>query len=130
MLDTYLIPPKTAVTGKGEGAVVDLSAAANRSFLLQLEITGAVEQEALEISVYGGPDAASLGKAPVASLPQRFYAGSYPFLVDLAGLAEVKVLRAHWEATRWGRGPAAPWFELGLRVTEVPSELLQQRPAK
>jgi len=130
MFDTYLIPPKTTVTSKGDGAVVDISLAANRSFLLQLEITGVVEQEALELFLYGGPDEAGIGKAPVATLPQQFYTGSFPFLVNLTDLPQVNVLRAHWEVSRWGRGPENPWFELGLRVTEVPPELQRERQTK
>lgn len=127
MFDTYLISPKTAVTSKGDSAVVDIGAAANRSFLLQLEITGVVEQEALDIFLYGGPDEAGIGKTPLATLPQQFYAGSFPFLVNLTELPQINALRVHWEVSRWGRGPETPWFELGLRVTEVSPELQGER---
>jgi hypothetical protein len=130
MLDTYLVPQKTAVTAKGDGTTVDIGLAQNRVFLLQLEITGVVEQESIEVSLYGGPDEAGIGKAPVAILPQRFYAETYPFLLNLQERPEIKVVRAHWEANRWGRGPETPWFEFGLRITEVAPELLREREAK
>ena len=119
MLDSYLIPANTVVTGKGDSAVVDISAAENRAFLLQLEVTAVVEQEALEISIFGGPDEAGIGKVPLATLPQQFYEGSYPFLVDLADLPQVKVVRAHWEAFRWGRGSETPSFEFSHTLTQA-----------
>ncbi|MFB3815103.1 MAG: hypothetical protein ACE14L_13435 [Terriglobales bacterium] len=127
MVDTFLVPQKTTVTAKGDGPVVDISGAGNRVFLLQLEITGIVEQESLDVSVFGGPDEQNIGKAPLASFPQRFYRGQYPLLLDLSGHLEVKVLRAHWEVNRWGRGSDTPWFEFGVKVTEVSPELLRER---
>jgi len=130
MLDTYLVPDKTTVTAKGDGPVVDISAAGNRAFLLQLEITGVVEQEALELSVFGGPDEAGLGKAPLGSFPQQFYPGTYPLLLELSATSEVKALRAHWEVNRWGRGPETPWFEFRVKLTEVSPELLRERQAR
>ena len=41
-----------------------------------------------------------------------------------------KFLRAHWEVNRWGRGPVTPSFEIGLRVREIPAELLQEARAE
>jgi hypothetical protein len=130
MFDTYLIPEKTTVTAKGDGPVLDISAAQNRVLLLQLNLTGTVEQESLDISVFGGPDESGLGKSPLASFPQFFYRGEYPLLLDLTAQPGVKVLRAHWEVNRWGRGSETPWFEFGLKATEVSPELMRERQAK
>ncbi len=127
MLDTYLVPEKTAVTAKGDGPVIDISGASNRVFLLLMRITGVVEQEALDLSVYGGPDEAGMGKAPLGSFPQKFYRGEQPLLLDLTANPDVKVLRAHWEVNRWGRGPETPWFEFNLKLTEVSPEILRER---
>ncbi len=127
MLDTYLVPEKTVVTGKGDGPAVDLSAAANRTFLLQLDITGVVEQESIDLSIYGGADETNLGKSPLGALPQKFYCGTHPLLLDLSAAPEIKVLRAHWEVNRWGRGPETPWFEFGVKLTEVSPELMRQK---
>jgi hypothetical protein len=127
MLDTFLIPENTAITAKGDGPVVDIAAAENRVLLLDLRVTGAVEQEALDVSILGGPDEAGMGKAPLACFPQLFYPGEYPLLLDLSRHPEIKVLRAHWEVNRWGRGSETPWFELNLKATEVSPELLRQK---
>ena len=62
MLDTHLVPEKTTVTAKGDGAAVDVSAAAGATFLLTLHITSIVEQEALDVSVWGSPDGAAWGE--------------------------------------------------------------------
>lgn len=130
MLDTYLVPEKTTVTARGDGPAVNITGAGNRVFLLQLEITGVVEQESLDVGIYGGPDEAGIGKAPLGSFPQKFYRGNHPLLLDLTGHPDIKVLRAHWEVNRWGRGPETPWFEFNLKVTEVAPEILRERQTR
>ena len=127
MLDAYLIPEKTTVTAKGDGPALDVGALESRVLLLQLTVTGAVEQEAIDVSVWGGADENTLGKLPLASFPQAFYGGEYTLLLDLTALPETRVLRVHWEVRRWGRGPELPWFEFSVRATEVSAELLGQR---
>jgi len=132
MLDTYLVPEKTKVTAKGDGAAVDISAAAHRVFLLQLNITDVVEQEAIDVSVYGAAtdDAAAWSKEPLASFPQKFYKGQHPLLLDLIAKPEAKFLRAHWEVNRWGRGSETPSFEFSVKITEVSSEILRETSAQ
>jgi hypothetical protein len=130
MQDIYLIPDKTAVTAKGDGPVVEIGELGNPVLLLQLHISGIAEQEAIDVSVFGGSDANSLGKSPIASFPQLFYRGDHPLLLDLTAQGDIKVLRAHWEVNRWGRGPEAPWFEISLKATEVPLELMRERQAQ
>ena len=52
MIDTFLVPAKTTVTAKGDGEAVTVSGAANRVFLLMLNISDIVEQESLDVSIY------------------------------------------------------------------------------
>ncbi len=130
MLDAFLVSPNTVVTAKGDSAPVDISLAENRVFLATLSITAVVEQESLEVSVFTSADGAAWDPKPVASLPQKFYAGDYPFLVDLTAAAGAKFVRAHWEVARWGRGPTEPRFEFGLRLREVPSQELMEAKAE
>jgi hypothetical protein len=42
MLDTLLVPEKTVVNAKGDGAAVDVSAASNRVLLATLHITNII----------------------------------------------------------------------------------------
>ena len=126
MFDTFLIPENTMITAKGDGAPVDISAAASRVFLLTLNITEIVEQESLDVSVFGSADGAAWGNKPLAAFPQKFYRGQHPLLLDVAVNPEIRFLRAHWEVNRWGRGAETPRFGLSLVVKEVPPEILQE----
>jgi hypothetical protein len=130
MVDTFLVPEKTVVSAKGDGAVVDISGAANRVFLLSLNITGIVEQESLDLSVYGSADGAIWGAKPLANFPQKFYQAQHPLLLDLTGHPEAKFLRAHWEVSRWGRGSETPMFEFNVSIKEVPAEILKEATAE
>jgi hypothetical protein len=126
MVDTFLVPQATTVTGKGDGPSVDVGGASSRVFLLHLNITDIVEQESLDLSTFGSPDGNTWGAKPVASFPQKFYRGEHPLLLDLAAQPEVKFLRAHWEVHRWGRGPATPMFQFHVVLKEVSAELLKE----
>lgn len=124
MVDAELVPAASVVTTKGDGLPVDITGTKTRIFLLELDIRGIVEQESLTVSILGG--GAGTDQTRLASFPQQFYTGRYPLLLDLSALPAITVLRAHWEVNRWGRGPQTPWFEFGLRLREVPEEILQE----
>ena len=126
MIEPYLVPEKTIASAKGDGPTLDVSAATNRVFLLTLNITNIVEQEALDVSVYGSGDGTAWSAKPLASFPQKFYRGRHPLLLDLTGHADVKFVRAHWEVGRWGRGTEIPMFEFNVSAKEVPSDILKQ----
>ena len=130
MIDAFLVPVGTAVTAKGDSEPLDITSAANPAFLATLSVAKIVEQESIELSFFTSADGTTWEAKPVASLPQKFYVGEYPLLVDLSQANGAKFLRAHWEVARWGRGPATPNFEIGLRVREIPAELLQEARAE
>ena len=130
MVDTFLVPENTVVTEKGDGPAADISGAGNRVFLLNLKITRIVEQESLDLSVFGSPDGTNWGQKALASFPQKFYRGETPMLLDLSQQPEVKFLRAHWEVNRWGRGPEKPMFEFHVQAKEVPAEMLKEANAE
>ncbi len=126
MLDSSLVAEKTVANAKGDGPPLEISGSASRVFLLTLNITNIIEQEALDLSIYGSGDGLAWGLKPLASFPQKFYRGQHPVLLDLSGQAEVKFVRAHWEVNRWGRGTEVPMFEFQLTIKEVPPEILKQ----
>ena len=130
MFDAFLVPEKTIVTGKGDGAPLDVSAASSAVFLATLSITGVVEQESIDITLFTSPDGTTWDAKAAATLPQRFYVGEYPQLVDLSAATGAKFLRAHWEVNRWGRGPTEARFEFGLRLREVSREALLEAQAE
>jgi hypothetical protein len=126
MIDQFLVGAKTVVDSKGDGPAVDVSSAQSRVFLLSLEITNMIEQESLDVGIAGSGDGSTWMAKPIVSFPQKFYRGEQPLLLDLRALPEVKVVRAHWEVNRWGRGSTTPMFEFQLRLKEVPPDILQQ----
>ncbi len=126
MIDTLLVPEKTVVHEKGDGPALDISAAGTKIFLLTLRITRIVEQESLDVSVWGSADGPNFGAKALASFPQKFYTGEHPLLLDVSGQPEIKFLRAHWEVNRWGRGAEPPTFEFQVSLKEVPREMLQE----
>ena len=130
MIDAFLVAEKTVVSAKGDGPVIDASDASNRVFLLSLNITGIVEQESLDVSIYGSPDGATWGPKPLTNFPQKFYQAEHPLLLDLTAHPEAKFLRAHWEVGRWGRGSETPMFEFNVTIKEVPSEILKEATAE
>ena len=129
MIDTTLVP-KTVVNAKGDGPSVDLSVAAHRVFLVTLQITNIIEQESLDVSIYGSADGVSWGPKPIVSFPQKFYRGQQPLLLDLTQNADVKFVRAHWDTNRWGRGTEVPMFEFQLMIKEVPPDVLREATAE
>jgi hypothetical protein len=130
MLDAFLVPEKTAVTAKGDSEALDISAASNPVFLLTLSIDEVVEQESIEITLFTSADSTTWEAKPVATLPQKFYVGEYPVLVDLTAIANAKFVRAHWDVNRWGRGATTPRFVCGVRIREVPQEALLEAKAE
>jgi len=130
MIDTFLVAENTVVSAKGDGAAVDVSAAGSRVFLLTLEIAKIIEQESLDVSVYGSTDGATWGTKPIVAFPQKFYRGQTPLLLDLTQNPEAKFVRAHWEVARWGRGVETPMFEFAVRLKEIPADVLREVAAE
>ena len=124
MMDLYLVPEKTKVTAKGDSAPIDILGVGGRVVLLTLTITDVIEQESLDVSIYGSADGTTWSEKPLIAFPQKFYRGEHPLLLDLTGHPDVKMLRAHWEVARWGRGTEIPMFEFQVRVREVPANML------
>ncbi len=129
MSDAYLLQPNTVITAKGDGSAVELPAG-NRVFLLTLTITKIVEQESLDLSVWGSADGAAWEPKPLVAFPQKFYAGQHPLLLDLSQRPEIKFVRAHWEVNRWGRGSETPMFEVSLLMRPVPADVLKETMAE
>lgn len=130
MIETSLLAPNTVVSAKGDGSAVDVSGAASRVFLVTLAITKIIEQESLDVSIYGSSDGAAWGAKSLAAFPQKFYCGESPLLLDLCAHPDVKFVRAHWEVARWGRGTETPRFELSLTLKEVPANILKEATAQ
>ncbi|HXN25064.1 MAG TPA: hypothetical protein VOA41_20210 [Candidatus Dormibacteraeota bacterium] len=116
-----LIPAQTHVEANGQGTRIDVSTSATRTFLCLLTVFDQLEQESLDVSIWGSEDGENWGTKPLLKLPQRFYRGSTKMILDLTLRPSVRFIRAKWELNRWGRVAPLPMFEIGLRLTEIPS---------
>jgi hypothetical protein len=120
-MQLILVPPKTKIEAKGEGAPFDVSGSATRTFLCTLDITGQIEQESLDVAILGSVDGQDWSAKPLLMLPQRFYRGRTRLLLDLTPRPEIRFLRARWEPNRWGRVAPTPMFVFSLTLDEVPA---------
>lgn len=116
-----LVPMGTRVEANGDGARVDVSASATRTFLCTMFISDQIEQESLDVSIFGSADGENFPAKPLLKLPQRFYRGETRAVLELALRPEVKFIRAHWDLNRWGRVAPDKMFAFGLRLAEVPA---------
>jgi hypothetical protein len=116
-----LIAPNTLMESNAEGEAVEVGGSATRTFLCTLVIGNQIEQESLDVSIWGSADGESWGKQPVLRMPQRFYRGETRAVLELALRPEVKFIRARWDVFKWGRGAPVPMFRAGLRLAEVPA---------
>ena len=124
-----LIPANTRLETNGDGAAFDISASATRTFLCRLTLTDQIEQESLDVSIWGSADGEMWTKKPLLKLPQQFYRGTTKMILDLSLRPETKLIRARWELFRWGRVAPTPMFVAGLELVEVPP-MSRETPTK
>jgi hypothetical protein len=115
-----LIARDTRLEANGDGAAFDISASATRTFLCRLTVGDQIEQESLDVSIWGSADGQTWSKKPLLILPQQFYRGTTNMILDLSLRPETKFIRARWELFRWGRVAPTPMFVAGLELEEIP----------
>jgi hypothetical protein len=116
-----LIPQGTLLQENGNGESVDIRQSSTRTFYCTMLIREQIEQESVDVSVWGSADGESWGTHPLLRLPQQFYKGETRAVLELSFALEVNFIRAGWELNRWGRVAPLPMFVLGLRLAEVPA---------
>ena len=112
----YLVPRGTSVETAGSGPGFDLGSLAGKRILVVLRISAILEQEALDVAVWGSADGNEWGSKPLFEYPQQFYTGVTPAAVDLTQRPEVRFLKARWHVNRWGRGYPRPRFEFAVEL--------------
>jgi len=116
-----LIPNDTLVKESGFGAAVDIRASQTRTFFCVMNITDQIEQESVDVSIWGSADGENWGTHPILKLPQQFYRGETRAVLDLTLVPEINFIRAGWDLNRWGRVAPLPMFVLGLNLKEIPA---------
>ena len=120
-MEIQLIPTGTRLTANGEGEPQDIGASQTRTFLCVMDITDQIEQESVDLSIWGSEDGQNWGTRPLLMMPQRFYRGETRQILDLSFRRETRFIRAKWDLFRWGRVAPHPMFVVGFRATEVPA---------
>ena len=128
-MELALIPAGTRLEANGEGVPFDISTSATRTFLCTLTVSDQIEQESLDVSIWGSPDGQNWGPKPLLKLPQQFYRGTAKMVLDVSLRPEIRFVRARWELTRWGRVAPTPMFVAELQVAEVPP-MSRETPTK
>lgn len=113
MLPNFLIP-ETVLREDGDGPIVPVGNSKGKLLLLTLGITRIIEQESLDVAIWGSADKENWGGKPLVSFPQKFYCGTYQLLLDLSAYPEVQWLKASCKLGRWGRGEPKPLFGVYL----------------
>jgi hypothetical protein len=116
-----LIPQGTRVHENGRGEAVDIRAAATRTFFCVMLIRDQIEQESVDVSIWGSADGENWGTQPLLRLPQQFYKGETRAVLELTLVPEINFIRGQWDLNRWGRVAPLPMFVLGLHLAEVPA---------
>jgi hypothetical protein len=118
VLSAFLVP-ETVVREEGASPALDVGSSQGKLLTLSLGITRIIEQESLDVSIWGSADQTNWGAKPLAAFPQKFYCGVYELSLNLASHPEVRFLRAQWKAERWGRGTPAPLFGIYIVAQET-----------
>ncbi len=121
MLPQFLLP-ETTVREAGAATQIDLGQVQGETLILTLGITRIIEQESIDVSIWGSADGSDWGAKPLLSFPQKFYCGTYQMLLDLSE-RPVRYLRAKWQVNRWGKGDPKPLFTIYLFVQPMQQQM-------
>jgi hypothetical protein len=122
MFPEFLLP-ETTVREAGAGPEISLGNQQGKTLVLTLGIMRIIEQESLDLSIWGSVDGSDWGAKPLVSFPQKFYCGTYQVVVDLSQHPEVKYLQAKWQVNRWGKGDSKPLFGIYVFVRAMQREM-------
>lgn len=117
MLRNVLLPESIA-RADGAGPEFDLGSKRGKLLVLTLGITRILEQESLEIFVFGSPDGDQWDPKPLAKFPPKFYCGLYSILLNLGSRPDMKYLRVQWKMSRWSKREKIPMFGFYVFVEE------------
>ena len=109
MLPNFLFPEQT-VRGNGEGPLLDVTDCPGSIIQLTLGITHILEQESLDVAVFGSVNREEWGVKPLTTFPQKFYKGMYAILLDLSPTPDIRFLKVKYTMNRWGHWTSGPEF--------------------
>lgn len=116
-MKSQFLLPETVARHDGMGPETALEESSSELLLLTLGITRIIEQESLDLTIWGSTSSGSW--IQIAAFPQKFYCGTYSLLLNLKSHPGVKEIRAQWKMSRWGRGDVTPLFGFYLFAEEA-----------
>src|SRR5947208_1391078 len=123
MLPAFLIE-ETTVRETGTGPALDLGETRGDTIILTFGITRIIEQESIDLSLWGSVDGVEWGAKPIATFPQKFYCGTYQIIADLSAHPDVQFVRVKWTMNRWGKGEPKPLFSIYVFAQAMQRELV------
>lgn len=127
-MSSFFLLPEQVIREEGHGPAVEIGGSSPKTLCVNLGITRVLEQQSLDLSIWGSADGEDWGAKPIAAFPQKFYCGAYSLILDLSDRPDVKYLRAAWKVNRWGRGEPTPLFGVYL-FAEPAAHLVASRAA-
>src|SRR6516225_8676740 len=98
--------PEMIAREDGSSEEIALGTMGGKPLLLTLDITRIVEQENLDVSIWGSSDKEQWRQ--IAAYPQKFYCGTYLMLLDLTRELQVRYLKVQWRMGRWNDSGPSP----------------------
>jgi hypothetical protein len=128
VLSAFLVPDMV-VREEGASPALDVGSSQGKSLTLTLGITRIIEQESLDVSIWGSADQTNWGAKPLAAFPPKFYCGVYELPLDLSSHPEIRFLKAQWKVERWGRGTPAALFGIYIVAQETSDHVVAAQSA-
>lgn len=122
MLRNFLLPESIA-RADGSGPEIDLGPKRGKLLVLTLGITRILEQESLEVSVWGSSDGESWSVRPLAKFPPKYYCGLYSILLNLGSNPDLRYVRVQWKMSRWSKRDTLPMFGFYVYAEESGSRV-------
>ena len=119
-LELALISANSRLESTADGPSLPIADSESRTFFCTLTVSDQIEQESLDVSIWGSSDGQNFGKRPILKFPQQFYCGTTKLVLDVSLRPDVQFLRARYELNRWGRVAPTPMFVAGLQLEEIP----------
>jgi hypothetical protein len=109
MLPDFLLPECVA-QNDGQGLAIDLGSKRGKLLVLTLGVITVLEQEGLEVSVWGSPDGENWGSKALATYAPKSYCGVYSILLNLVSRLDIQLVRVQWKMKRWSKREVTPMF--------------------
>ncbi len=117
----YLVP-QCQERNDGVGSIIELGDLRGKLLVVTLGINVVVEQEGLEISIWGSAEGSDWGVKPLLMFPQKSYCGVYATILNLTKKPAIRFLRVQWTMSRRAEQSSDLLFGFYVSLEEVHSD--------